>query len=608
MREPVAALHLSTFEDIVRREVRRIGRVPGLDRDDLCQEARIAAARALSLFDAKRQNTGRSFVATAVRNKLINVKRNAMTNGRVPHDARGRVTLVHSLDAQVPEHDETWLDRLSDPTPDADEGASARELVRALDARLSKNEMALLVSALVDGAKISTAKARGERINADDVERVRVTARDALLRMLGQRRMLTNSDHRVDRNQLLEDEMAKTTTTKVKLPVVKTEDLPECHASLPTGPGYDAKETGCRDGCPDKFSCVRDLVGDKVKNTGKLTLDVDTEVRAVLDGVITYDAAIERMKKRAALVESGGTVPDDLSTTKPIVIATETTETETTDAAEETATEVPSTATAATPIENTIDDEKKEDATMATKKTKSEKAPKAKAPKVEKVASPPKAAKPPKAPKAPKEKKSRAGVPRIPAKDRVAIYSEGHHRFLPQPRTLDAEQMAAALGRVKLGQTFDLTIGMEIVRKKRDGSEVVVKIAKDGFVMEGVTYPSLSAAGQWASKRAVSGNDFFNVTTYSCTEIRGKDVPSKVFSKQGEGKAAVVGAHGAKDDAEKPAKKAAAKKAAPAKAAKAKAPPPPKAPAKAAKKAPPPPPPAKKAAPKKAAKKAAKKK
>lgn len=582
MRDAVATPHLASFGDILRREVRRIGRVPGHDRDDLMQEAMLAAAKALSLFDAKRKNTGRTFVATAVRNKLINVKRNAMTNGRVPHDARGRVQTLHALDAQVPERDETWLDRLADPAPATDDAASARELVRALDAKLGKDQMALLVGALVDGAKMGAARARGERVLAAEVERVRATARDALMRMLGQRRMLTELEHRVDRES--EDEMSK--TTKVKLPVVKAEELPDCHASLPQGPGYDPNEAGCRDSCPDKFSCIRDLVADTAKNTEKRTWAVDSEVQAVLDGTISYDDAIARMKKRAALVASGGAVPADLSTTQPIVVEKAKPEPEPAAAEPETSDEgeddesdegsaesAPETTTTNGASETTTNDEGEDPMAKKNAKKGAKKSGKKSAP-----PPPAKAAKAPKAPKAPKEKKSRAGVPRIPKEKRVAIYSEGHHRFLPQPRALDAEQMAAALARVKLGQTFDLAVGMEIVRKKRDGSEVVVKIAKDGFVMDGVTYPSLSAAGQWASKRAVSGNDFFNTQSYSCTEIRGKGVPGGVFSKQGDGKPAIVGAHG-----EKPAKKAATKKA-PAKKGKGSkktAPPPPK---KAAKK------------------------
>lgn len=616
----ITTARLASFEDIVRREVRRIGYVPGYDLDDLSQEARVAVSLALAKHDASR-NTGRALVAVAVRNKLVNVKRNATTAGRVPLDHWGRRTHVRSADAPLSNDDATSLvDSTAAPTPVPEESASARELVRALDEKLSKSEMALLVAAFVEGAKVSTARARGERVSAAEVERVRSTARDALVRMLGQRRMLTETEHRVDRRS--EDQMAKKTTKNVKLPVVKAEDLPECHASLPTGPGYDPNEVGCRDQCPDKFTCVRDLVNDRSKNTDGRTLDVDTEVRAVLEGALSYEDAIERMKQRNALVESGGAIPDSLSTTKPFVADDETpegdesapeeTESEESEPeVEETESEPEESASdesASAESDETNDETPTEDATMSSKKKGAKKAAKKTATKK----APAKAAPAPKPAKAAKkaaakksgEKKSRKGVPRIPAEKRVAIYSEGHHRFLPQPRTLDGEQMSAALARVKLGQTFDLAIGMEIVRKKRDGSEVAVKIAKDGFVMDGVTYPSLSAAGQWASKRAVSGNDFFNTQSYSCTEIRGKGVPGGVFSKQGEGKPAVVGAHGAKSD-DAPKKKAPAKaaKKAPAKKAPAKKAPAPKKGAKkaSAKKAPPPPP------PKKAAKKAAKK-
>lgn len=145
---------------------------------------------------------------------------------------------------------------------------------------------------------------------------------------------------------------------------------------------------------------------------------------------------------------------------------------------------------------------------------------------------------------------------------RVAIYSHGQ-RFLPQPRSLNTEQMAKALARVDLGQPFALTIGMQVVRKRRGEVPVVVTIAKDGFVMDGVTYPSLSAAAQWATKRAASGNDYFSVSAYGCTQVQGKGVPKSVYSRAGEGVEASNGdAASAREKRAPKAKSVSAKKAA----------------------------------------------
>ena len=610
MRELVAPVsNFGSFDDIVSREVRRIGRVPGHDTEDLKQEARIAVVKALSRYD--RKSTGRTFIAVAVRNKLINLKRNACTNGRVPRDAHGRLASLHSLDTPVPGDDgeQTWLDRIADEASDAEESASARELVRALDERLSAQEMSLLVTALVEGAKIGTARARGERVNAGDVDRVRATARDTIARLLGQRRMLTSDGHRVDTRP----EELKMTTTKVTLPIVKTEELPDCHAALPTGPGYDPADLLCRDQCRDKFSCVRDLVNDRAKNEKGYTLAVDTEVQAVLSGTLSHDDAIARMKKRNAIVESGGQITDALSTVLPLAkapapaVKAPAAPPTLAPAAEpaapaapvvEAPARVPEPEPTDTKTSDKTSDTKTSEEDMGTKTSEEDMGTKKKAAnKPEKAAKKKDAPPPPNKPETkPEGAPKRKGKAPIPTANRVAIYGAGKERWLPQPRALTEDQMAAALGRVRLGQSFDLAIGMEIVRKKRDGSEVVVKIAKDGFAMDGVTYPSLSAAGQWASRRAVSGNDFFNVEVYSCTEIRGKGVPQAVYSKQGEGKAAVVGAHvektvqpkkaaapkAAKKATKKDAKKA-TKKAA-KKATKKAAPPPPKAAKKATKK------------------------
>lgn len=611
-KKNVTAAELATYDNIVRKEIWRIGHVPGYDFEDLKQEALVAATRAISRYDPKRGDC-RRLVRSTVRNRLINVKRGGLTSGRTPQDHYGRRMHygVRSLSQPIAiEGDEigTLLDALPSSVTQSDTIATHRELVRVLESRLSKAEMSLLVEVFVEGARLGRNRVRGAKAQA--LELVRKQARDVLTRLISHR-MLQSSEHRVDHSSE-EEQMAK--AKKVELPPVDVQEV-ECHALAPTGPGYDPEDPTCHTQCPDKFSCVQALVDSRTKNTKNITLETDQEVKAVLTSLISLEDAHARMKRRLPILQSGGKIPDELSVTVPIVVAKaakkveaeeEEAEAEESDAeseeeaeAEEEASEeeaetedaeeeeeaseeqeesTEEEASEETAEEEDDEDEEEEETTMATKKstkkaTKATKATAAKATSAKKPATKAKAAK--------KASGAKRG-PRIPKSERTQIYGKDSNRFLPQAREITEDQMALALSRVKLGQPFELGIGMEIVRKKRDGSEVAVKITKNGFVMDGETYSSLSAAGQWASKRAVSGNDFFNVETYSCTEIRGKGVPGGVYSKLGEGQKAVVGAHTEK--AAKPAKKkGAAKKAAKAPAKKAgakKTAPPPKTAAK----------------------------
>jgi hypothetical protein len=92
---------------------------------------------------------------------------------------------------------------------------------------------------------------------------------------------------------------------------------------------------------------------------------------------------------------------------------------------------------------------------------------------------------------------------------------------LPPIRQLTKEQMARAMERIRIGQSFPLELGMKIVRKKRDG-ELVITLCENGFEMEGVVYSSLSTAAMYAERRIVSANAFFNLESNKCTEVRDK--------------------------------------------------------------------------------------
>lgn len=558
------------WDHIVEREVRRFGAIPGHDADDLAQEARIAVMRALPRIDAERgEGAAATYIRRAVLRTLINAKRDATTQGRAPHDTAGTRMPVASLSAPLtPDSALSQEDVLTDDgaTTPEDE-ASARQLVRALAERLPRYEMEMLRATFVSGAKLARARLRGAQVD-ERIEQVRMRARAILSGLL-------NGPDRVDG----ETEDAGMTKKKLDVisaancPDVALADLTDCHVAK-GGAGYDPKDEGCGVKCPDKFSCLAGLVNERAKNTLKLTLDSDGEVAAVLGGEMKWTTFVERYNQRMTLIDEGKPVPANLLPTGPLPEnagkheAPDESDDEDEDA--DKATEVENEKQRASE-EPDADDETtttetitKEDATMASKKSNTKKSAK-KAP-TKKAPPPPKGAKAKAAPKAAaKAKAPRGPRKRLDASKRVKL--AGENRFAPQARVNTSEQMAAALGRVDLGQKFDLAVGMQIVRKRRGDVPVVVTIAKDGFVYEGVTYSSLSAAGQVATKRAVSGNDYFSIKSYGCTQIQGKGVPGHVVSRAGEGiEAGAEGTKRAKKAKAPPKPKAvSAKKAAPKK-------------------------------------------
>jgi len=72
---------------------------------------------------------------------------------------------------------------------------------------------------------------------------------------------------------------------------------------------------------------------------------------------------------------------------------------------------------------------------------------------------------------------------------------------------------------VRIGQSIPLRIGMQLVRRKLNGSESIVVLREDGFEVEGTKYPSLSTAAIALEKRSVSGNEFFHLS-HKRTEVR----------------------------------------------------------------------------------------
>lgn len=305
-----------------------------------------------------------------------------------------------------------------------------------------------------------------------------------------------------------------------KMEVLPVADLPECHATHPAGIGYDPGDFACVNQCQDKFTCLPALVDDRKKNEKGYTLDTDLDVKGVLTRTFTQDEALERMRKRTAILSAGGVVPAELAPMKsppPLaeVVAALRNETRLPLEEPEVAQSSP---TPAEPVAVADLDPSVEDAPTFVIKNGRRRPVLPKRPKRE---ARPKI-------KRPTESYKKGTV--IDPSLRTAIYGEGKHRWLPMPRGVTEANLIRAIKRIDIGQPFDLAIGMQIVRRRRTGSEIVVTITTEGFMMDGVVYPSLSAAGQWASRRYVSGNDFFHLDKSGMTEIRGPGVPNAVYT------------------------------------------------------------------------------
>jgi len=585
----------------------------GHDADDLAQEARLAVMRALSKLDAARgEGAAATYIRRAIQRALINLRRDSRTHGRAPRTSEGRLAGVYSIDApSSPEDVRSLVETMPADSDTPEETASMRELVRALEERLSRYEAAQLRAVFVEGAKLARARLRGADVDAR-IERVRLRARAILEGLL------------VKSDGVEEKAEDGTMTTKKKLnvfqaknvPDVSAEDATDCHAANegPDAAGYEPSSEDCTVKCPDKFSCLVALVGNRAKNHLKLTLASDSEVEAVTSGEMTWEGFVKRYNERMALLDAGKPVPAALlpkgaaSAPAPAVASDDTGDDDTgDDASDDEGAEQEAATAATTDDDNGNDDEEDPMAkSETTKKASAKKAPAKKAEpkkaapkKVEPKKAEPKKAEPkkaapkkvepkkaapapakkgtakkaaPKIEKAPAPAKKNGKAERAPAKrsridpsKRVAI-CEGK-RHLPQPRSLSTEEMSEALGRLDFGQKFDLAVGMEIVRKRRAGEQTVVRIAKDGFIWNGTTYPSISAAVMWAEQRSVSGNDFFSIVKHGCTQIQGKAVPGNVVSRGGVGVEATTGGRVAKKKAKaapKP-KAVSAKKATPKK-------------------------------------------
>ncbi len=490
-----------TWEDclpVVEAESRRYERAGaqiGLERDDLRQEASIAALQCLASWQAERG--GRSaYVRQAVRNRFADVRRKALREMRVPHDAHGRPRPQWLASYEALIEDNGWLPHTTfDHTR-----LETRSVLEVVHARLPPDDWEFLVRALVQGAHLARDLALGDRR--------RLEARLARVRKAARRIV----------NQVLE--LPTDEVLAMPAPVPALEELPECHPKGTEPQGYDREDGVCWN-CRDKFTCLpealeRSLIGG--------TLSDDREVEAVLSKDMTFRTAIERMRTRLSIMERGGTVPDELQVhalvqtkadKKPSVVPPPELETErpirvAQEQAEETVTAIRAKATKRKP--------KPKPATKAAKKT-----PK-KAPKRTAKKAPKKAAKKPKAVKKPAPKPA----PKPARRQHVALVdTEGRPTMrsgkpLPPIRANTVDQMAKAMARVRIGQPFDLAVGMQLVRKVKEGDHVIVTVKPLGFELDNVLYSSLSTAIMYRLRKMQSGNAYFHLEQNQCTEIWSK--------------------------------------------------------------------------------------
>ena len=459
-----------------------------LDQDDLEQEAAIVALRCVEQFKAGRVVSNRqAYVRTALRNSMVKLRNRAYADRRTLKDCWGHAThplSFDSLDAMV-EHDVVlvraprWYVNAGLPSaPSPEARVEARELVGRLRDGLPAEDWQLLVAAFIDGAHEARALRRWRprgKLRRETQQRLGLAVASATA-------ILSRACYPVERGlEAMDLDFLGTLHSKTD-----PSRIPPCHAEGADPLGYDQDDTGCHN-CPDKFRCLPLSLELKLVSRAD-----DAEVRAVIDAGDDFTGAqrahmraIERMKRRLAITKAAHLkgvpplIPPDLLT--------------------KAGTAEPKPLTQEVGVETVK--------VKALAQTHEE---------LDAAAShdpvPPKAE--PKRPrlKRPKPKKKPAAKP-----GERGTMNNG--KRLPPVRQLTQAGMAKALERVKIAQPFPLEIGMQVVRKKRNG-DLVVYLRETGFEWGGTIYSSLSTAAMYAERRVVSANAFFNLAQNKCTEIR----------------------------------------------------------------------------------------
>jgi hypothetical protein len=541
----VGGRSVSDYEGIIKKEVRSVLRIPGFDLEDVEQEMRLMVHRKCipQVNDPRKvrkfQNTGRTYVTAAVRRALMNLRRDALVKARQPYYPRGQYGSVVSIELPVfnkHETDQTIGSRAESEFPSPERTAETMELMHHLDDQLSTDDQERLFRVFVQ-----CVGSRGDRIAAEKVRR-RAEA------------ILTTAINHVQIIPKREDS-------------TMTEKLPACHAEGAEPLGYETEDleeqVSCQN-CSSKFTCLPKAIKLKLIDA---ELSLDPEVEAVQNKQhLTLDQATARVLKRQELNKRKADIPEDLKYDN-----------------------VPKSGKASTQQEEDKGDQEMKSKTTTAKAPKAKAAPPPKkAPTKAKKAAPKKAAAKAAAPKAaakkaapkkaaakkaaPAKAKSKAkaapkkaaqlerataqerknakaaakskanGKPRSNGARKPAPWKVdkktgrlilGHgteaQREVGAPKALNTEQMANAIERLvnagNLGLDFDLKPGMVLTCVRRNGDKIVIKIAKDGFVWDGETFPSLTAACTWSVKRNTAGPDMFNFGAKTGLKIKGKGVP-----------------------------------------------------------------------------------
>lgn len=503
-------LQWEACERIVEQEVRRVRVMwEGWGRDDLRQVLRVQAWQCLDRIDED-IGSGEAYVRRTVQNAVKKLRQSLYAAKRHPHDPFGR-PLRHTAVG-----DDEGDVRPVSHAPPPDRQALNRQLLGQILAQVSCVERSHLLRCLREG----------DTPMAHVAKRIRESRKLSTIYAGGHRR-LTGED-----KKMLE---------RFALPQVDEEDRPACHADGDNPEGYDVDDPVCHN-CLDKFTCLPSAVD---KGLVDIAVDDDQEVHLVLTQRLSTVVVLRRMEQRRELEQAGVlAVPDELLVTN-VEPDDEDHEPETsTDpppVVEESETEEPPTTTAAAEPE-----QQQEDAVTKPKNrnggTKNKRAPKRKKVAAKKKAAPKKTVKkklataatkkkakkkPVKKKAAPKKVVKKKPAPKkpvkkpAPKKKRAAADGDKKRTALPRSREVTEEKMIRAMAKIKLGLDLGLEFGYQIIRRTRDNKVHKVTLRKNGFEYDGKLYSSLSACAQIAvSLPHRSGNDFFNLLAWHCTEVR----------------------------------------------------------------------------------------
>lgn len=276
---PQVALTPEKTEQIIKYEVQRAGTATGYDFEDMMQEARIAAERALSRVDPS-LSAGLLFARTTIRRTLARVKTAQRRQKRVNHASTGEIVRDWSFEA---------IEFAVGDNPEASTH-DAIELKRLL-AACEFNDVAGLVDVIQSLSSASVSA----------IQKAYSDPQDRLRAFVGILQKSQKRDRTTWRNPM---------TTALIEPVIPTDlETPECHAEGAAPQGYDKDETSCQD-CPDKFSCLKKSIDNKITDW---TLDDDGEVWALWTGRLTYAQAIQRLANREKLNRDGEEIPESAS-------------------------------------------------------------------------------------------------------------------------------------------------------------------------------------------------------------------------------------------------------------------------------------------------------